>query len=65
MSNDNAPAPKPESKTAREKRVVAEWKGKLGSNPLWAVRGLLAVYSALLGRSLVGSKRWASSSSSS
>ena len=44
MSNDNAPAPKPESKTAREKRVVAEWKGKLATNPLWAVRGLLAVY---------------------
>lgn len=44
MSNDNAPASKPESKTAREKRVVAEWKGKLGSNPVWAVRGLLAVY---------------------
>jgi len=35
---------KPESKSAREKRVVAEWKGKLASNPLWAVRGLLAVY---------------------
>lgn len=44
MSNDNAPAPKPESKTAREKRVVAEWKGKLATNPVWAVRGLLAVY---------------------
>ena len=44
MSNDNAPALKPESKTAREKRVVAEWKGKLASNPVWAVRGLLAVY---------------------
>jgi hypothetical protein len=47
MSNDNTPSStstKPESKSAREKRVVAEWKGKLASNPLWAVRGLLAVY---------------------
>ena len=35
---------KPESKTAREKRVVGEWKAKLGSNPVWATRGLLAVY---------------------
>jgi len=38
------PSTKPESKTAREKRVVAEWRGKLASNPTWAVRGLLAVY---------------------
>jgi hypothetical protein len=44
MSNDNAPAPKPESKSAREKRVVSEWKDKLATNGLWAVRGLLAVY---------------------
>ena len=44
MSNDNAPAPKPESKTAREKRVVGQWREKLASNPVWAVRGLLAVY---------------------
>jgi hypothetical protein len=44
MSNDNAPAPNPESKSAREKRVVGEWKGKLASNPVWATRGLLAVY---------------------
>lgn len=46
MSNDNAtlPSTKPESKTAREKRVVGEWKVKLATNPLWAVRGLLAVY---------------------
>jgi hypothetical protein len=35
---------KPESKTAREKRVVTEWKAKLASNPTWALRGLLAVY---------------------
>lgn len=45
MSNDIAiAAQKPESKTAREKRVIAEWKEKLASNPLWATRGLLAVY---------------------
>ena len=46
MSNASAtlPSPKPESKTAREKRVVGEWKAKLASNPVWAVRGLLAVY---------------------
>jgi hypothetical protein len=43
MSNDNA-IPKIESKSAREKRVVTEWKGKLASNPTWALRGLLAVY---------------------
>ena len=44
MSNDNAPAPKPESKSAREKRVVGMWREKLASNPVWATRGLLAVY---------------------
>ena len=46
MSNAPALAPStnPESKTAREKRVVGEWKVKLASNPVWAVRGLLAVY---------------------
>lgn len=44
MSNDNAPATKPESKSAREKRVVGEWREKLASNPVWATRGLLAVY---------------------
>lgn len=47
MSNDLATAPttlKPESKAAREKRAVGAWKVKLGSNPMWATRGLLAVY---------------------
>jgi hypothetical protein len=44
MSNDNASPLKPESKSAREKRVLGEWKVKLGSNPVWALRGLLAVY---------------------
>jgi hypothetical protein len=45
MSNDNIPSnAKPESKSAREKRIVGEWREKLASNPLWAVRGLLAVY---------------------
>lgn len=44
MSNDNATALKPESKTACEKRVVGEWRMKLASNPVWATRGLLAVY---------------------
>jgi hypothetical protein len=46
MSNDISPvtSTKPESKTARERRVVGQWKEKLASNPVWAVRGLLAVY---------------------
>ena len=35
---------KPESKTATEKRIVAEWKNKLATNPTWATRGLLAIY---------------------
>ena len=43
MSNDQT-LPKPESKSAREKRVVGDWKAKLATNPTWAVRGLLAVY---------------------
>jgi hypothetical protein len=32
------------SKTAIEKIVVAEWKSKLSTNPVWATRGLLAIY---------------------
>lgn len=44
MSNDNATISKPESKTARQKRVVAEWKEKLATNPVWALRGLMAIY---------------------
>ncbi len=35
---------KTESKTARQKRVVGAWKVKLATDPVWAVRGLLAVY---------------------
>jgi hypothetical protein len=47
MSNDDTTATTPtksESRTAREKRVVGVWKAKLGSNPTWASRGLLAIY---------------------
>jgi hypothetical protein len=44
MSNDITTATKPESKTAREKRVVAQWKQKLASNSTWALRALVAVY---------------------